>query len=32
MPKTWREPPFKTPEAKKVMLGYLEAFDPDVFV
>ena len=32
MPKTWRESHAKTPEAKKVMLGYLEAFDPDVLV
>jgi hypothetical protein len=32
MPKTWREVPFKAPEAKKVMLGYIEAFDPDILV
>ena len=31
MPKTWRDP-FKAPTAKSVVLGYLEAFDPDVLV
>ena len=31
MPKTWKDP-FKAPEAKKVILGYLEAFDPDILV
>jgi len=32
MPATWREKPLKTPSAKSVILGYVEAFDPDVFV
>jgi len=32
MPGTWREKPFKTPSAKDVILGYLEAFDPDILV
>lgn len=31
MPKTWKDP-FKAPEAKKVILGYIEAFDPDILV
>ena len=29
---TWREKPLKIPSAKGVILGYIEAFDPDVFV
>ncbi len=32
MPATWRDKPFKSPSAKNVILGYIEAFDPDVFV
>src|SRR6267378_1483769 len=32
MPKTWREMPLRAPEAKKVILGYLESFDPDILV
>jgi len=32
MPKSWREGPIKAPKAKSVVLGYIEAFDPDVFV
>jgi hypothetical protein len=32
MPTTWRGQPFKAPPAKSVILGYVEAFDPDVFV
>lgn len=32
MPFTWREKPFKTPSAKSVILGYIEAFDPDIIV
>jgi len=32
MPKTWRDGPIKAPKAKSVVLGYVEAFDPDVFV
>jgi hypothetical protein len=32
MPKTWQEKPIKTPSSKSVILGYIEAFDPDVFV
>jgi hypothetical protein len=31
MPKTWKDP-VKAPEAKRVILGYLEAFDPDILV
>lgn len=31
MPKTWKDP-VKAPEAKKVILGYLDAFDPDILV
>lgn len=31
MPITWKDP-VKAPEAKKVILGYLEAFDPDILV
>ena len=32
MPKAWNEHPFKAPPAKAVVLGYLDAFDPDVLV
>ena len=32
MPKTWKDGPLKAPLARKVILGYLEAFDPDVLV
>jgi len=32
MPATWRDKPLKAPEAKKVLLGYIEAFDPDILV
>lgn len=32
MPKTWKDGPFKAPKAKKVILGYIEAFDPDVLI
>lgn len=32
MPATWRGNPLKAPAAKIVILGYLEAFDPDVLV
>lgn len=32
MPKTWSEKPLRAPEAKKVILGYLDAFDPDILV
>lgn len=32
MPVTWREEPLRTPTAKSVMLGYIDSFDPDVFV
>ncbi|MCK9544702.1 MAG: hypothetical protein M0R03_22010, partial [Novosphingobium sp.] len=32
MPSTWKEKPFKTPSAKSVILGYIDAFDPDIFV
>jgi len=32
MPKTWKDGPIKAPKAKDVILGYIEAFDPDVFV
>lgn len=31
-PRTWREKPFRPPTARSVVLGYLEAFDPDVLV
>jgi hypothetical protein len=31
MPITWKDP-VKAPEAKQVILGYLEAFDPDILV
>jgi len=32
MPATWRDRPFKAPLAKNVILGYIEAFDPDILV
>ena len=32
MPATWRDKPLKAPPAKKVILGYIDAFDPDVLV
>jgi hypothetical protein len=32
MPATWRDKPLKAPSAKAVILGYLEAFDPDILV
>jgi hypothetical protein len=32
MPKTWRDGPIRAPKAKSVILGYVEAFDPDVLV
>jgi len=32
MPATWRDTPLKAPPARNVILGYLEAFDPDVLV
>lgn len=32
MPKSWKEGSVKAPTAKKVILGYIEAFDPDIFV
>jgi len=32
MPATWRDKPIKTPSAKSVILGYIDAFDPDIFV
>ena len=32
MPATWRDGPLKVPLAKEVILGYLDAFDPDVLV
>jgi hypothetical protein len=32
MPATWREGPLKAPPAKNVILGYIEAFDPDILV
>jgi hypothetical protein len=32
MPKTWREGPLKAPKAKSVVLGFIDAFDPDIFV
>jgi hypothetical protein len=30
-PKTWKDP-VKAPQAKKVIFGYLDAFDPDILV
>jgi hypothetical protein len=32
MPATWREKPLKAPHAREVILGYLDAFDPDILV
>ena len=32
MPATWKDGPLKAPRAKEVILGYLEAFDPDILV
>ena len=32
MPVTWRQKPLKTPPARTVILGYIDAFDPDVLV
>jgi hypothetical protein len=32
MPVTWRDKPFRTPLSKNVILGYIEAYDPDIFV
>jgi hypothetical protein len=32
MPATWRDEPLKAPPAKSVILGYLNAFDPDILV
>jgi hypothetical protein len=32
IPATWREGPVPAPPAKKVILGYLDAFDPDALV
>jgi hypothetical protein len=32
MPKTWREGPIKAPHARDVVLGYIDAFDPDILV
>lgn len=32
MPLTWKEKHFTVPPAKEVILGYLEAFDPDILV
>lgn len=32
MPATWRDNSLQAPPAKKVILGYLDAFDPDVLV
>ena len=32
MPATWGEKPLKPPSSKSVILGYLEAYDPDVLV
>lgn len=32
VPTTWRDKPLKAPQAKNVILGYLEAFDPDILV
>lgn len=31
-PPTWKEKSLKTPPAKNIILGYIEAFDPDIFV
>jgi len=32
IPATWRDKPLKAPPAKTVILGYIDAFDPDVLV
>ena len=32
MPATWRDKPLKAPPAKGVILGYVEAFDPDILI
>lgn len=32
MPSTWKEKHFKAPLPKDVILGYIEAFDPDILV
>lgn len=32
MPKTWKDGPLKAPKAKEVILGYIEAFDPDILI
>jgi hypothetical protein len=32
MPATWRDKPLRSQPAKNVILGYLDAFDPDVLV
>lgn len=32
MPATWKDGPLKAPPAKNVVLGYIEAFDPDILV
>jgi len=32
IPATWEERPLRTPSAKNIILGYIEAFDPDVLI
>src|SRR5712692_2633552 len=32
MPASWRDGPLKAPSAKSVILGYIEAFDPDILI
>jgi hypothetical protein len=32
MPATWRDKPLHAPPAKTVILGYIDAFDPDILV
>jgi hypothetical protein len=32
MPKSWRDGPLKAPNARKVITGYIDAFDPDILV
>lgn len=32
LPVTWREKPLRSPSASSAILGYIEAFDPDVLV
>lgn len=32
MPLTWKDGHLKNPSAKSVIMGYIEAFDPDIFV